>query len=288
MSAPDPSAQPFRLRGGAACLLLAATLAPLAAQTIGQRGERLPAPPGPRTLAIRDSTLSAIVAKASAAYRKEANSQTFVLESSEGETKLEWRIGDEERPLPEGARAPAKVVEKRVKFVPHENKLFLRIEALARGAPEGGEPEIRFSGTYEATVLEGTWAGYREGGGLKVRISAADHERYLGEIRKAFFGEATLASHAERYRAELLGVLERKLADPGTTPPQEIEMAGQLVAFVKAHPESFVVTVSPSYEASPEIFVLAGDAMRSTTEKEATTLRFQARLPAVMKGPPGR
>lgn len=270
-----------RLLVAALFLGLAVPFLPLAAQTIPQRGERLPEPPKPKTLSIRESVFSSVVTKASATYRKEADSQTFVLGSNEGEPRLEWRIGGESRPMPEGAPGQARVVERKVKFIPHEDKLFVKIESVAKD-PEGREGEdMRFSGTYEATVLEGTWAGYREGKVLKVRLAAADHERYQEDMRKAFFGEAALATHADRFRKELLGILERKIAEPGTTPPQEIEMVGHLVAIVKAHPESFAVLVTPSYEADPEIFVLEGEGMRSTTERQASTLRFDAKLPAL-------
>ncbi len=282
------SLRPFalpRLFAAAWFIAFAATLPPLAAQTIPQRGERLPEPPKPKTLSIRESTFSSVVTKASAIYRKEADSQTFVLESNEGEPRLEWRIGGEARPLPEGAPGQARLVERRVKFVPHEDKLFVKIESVAKD-PDGREAEdVRFSGTYETTVLEGTWAGYREGKPLKVRISAADHERYQVDMRKAFFGEAALATHADRFRKELIGILERKIAEPGNTPSKEIEMVGQLVAIVKAHPEAFVVLVTPSYEADPEIFLLEGDSMHSTTERQATTLRFDAKLPALAVAP---
>nr|MDH4409543.1 hypothetical protein [Verrucomicrobiales bacterium] len=72
-----------------------------------------------RTLSIRESTLSSMVTKASATYRKEAGSRGFLLESSEGEPVVEWKIGGEVHPLPEGAPAPARVIEKRVKLIPH-------------------------------------------------------------------------------------------------------------------------------------------------------------------------
>jgi hypothetical protein len=268
-------------------LALLVWILPLAAQTvIKPRGERLPAPPRLRTLSIRESTLSSIVTNASATYRKEAGSQGFLLESSEGEPVVEWKIGGEIHPLPESAPAPARVVEKRVKVIPHENKFFLKIETLAKGAPGRAEEEVRFSGTYEATTMEGEWAAYQKGGKLKVRIAAADHERYLKEMQKAYFGEAMLAKHVASFRLQLTALLEQKLTDPGATPAQELEMVRALVTLVNAHPETFVVTVTPSYESEPEIFTLEGDAMRSTTGKQTTTLRFNARLPALAPGGP--
>jgi hypothetical protein len=283
-----PSRGSFRIgTGWLALAIVGWMMIPLAAQTvIKPRGERLPAPPRLKTLSIRESTLSSIVTKASATYRKEAGSQGFLLESSEGEPVVEWKIGGEIRPLPEGAPTPARVVEKRVKLIPHEDKLFLKIESLAKGAPERAEEEVRFSGTYEATITEGDWAEYQKGGKLKVRIAAADHERYLKEMQKAYFGEALLAKHVETFRNQLIGLLEQKLTEPGATPAQEIEMVRALVTLVKAHPETFVVTVTLSYESDPEIFALEGDTMRSTTEKQTTTLRFNAKLPAMAPGPP--
>lgn len=268
-------------------LAFAACMVPLGAQTvIKPRGERLPAPPRLKTLSIRESTLSSVVTKASATYRKEAGSQSFLLESSEGEPVVEWKIGNEPHPLPEGALTPARVVEKRVKLIPHEDKAFLKIETLAKGAPDRVEEEVRFSGTYEATVLEGSFEAGQNSGKRKVRIAAADHERYLQDMQKAFFGKAILAKHAESFRRQLLGLLEQKLTDPGTSPASEIEMARVLLGIVKAHPETFVVTVTPSFESDPEIFEIEGDTMRSTTERQKTTLRFDAKLPAVMRGAP--
>ena len=268
-------------------LALAAILpaSPARAQIVGKRIE---APKSARlkTLSIRESTLSSIVTKASATYRKEAGSQGFLLESSDGEPVVEWKIGGEVHPLPEGVPAPARVVEKRVKLIPHEDKLFLKIEILAKGAPDRVEEEVRFSGTYEATLLEGSFQADQNGGKRKVRIAATDHERYLKDVQKAFFGEAMLAKHADSFRRQLTGLLEQKVSDPGAAPASEIEMARALLTIVKAHPETFVVTVTPSFESDPEIFEIEGDTMRSTTETQKSTLRFDAKLPAVMRGAP--
>jgi hypothetical protein len=199
---------------------------------------------------------------------------------------VEWKIGGEVHPLPEGVPAPARVVEKRVKLIPHEDKLFLKIEILAKGAPDRVEEEVRFSGTYEATLLEGSFQADQNGGKRKVRIAATDHERYLKDVQKAFFGEAMLAKHADSFRRQLTGLLEQKVTDPGAAPASEIEMARALLTIVKAHPETFVVTVTPSFESDPEIFEIEGDTMRSTTETQKSTLRFDAKLPAVMRGAP--
>ena len=268
-------------------LALAAILpaSPARAQIVGKRIE---APKSARlkTLSIRESTLSSIVTKASATYRKEAGSQGFLLESSDGEPVVEWKIGGEVHPLSEGVPAPARVVEKRVKLIPHEDKAFLKIEILAKGAPDRVEEEVRFSGTYEATLLEGSFQADQNGGKRKVRIAATDHERYLKDVQKAFFGEAMLAKHADSFRRQLTGLLEQKVSDPGAAPASEIEMARALLTIVKAHPETFVVTVTPSFESDPEIFEIEGDTMRSTTETQKSTLRFDAKLPAVMRGAP--
>ena len=268
-------------------LALAAILpaSPARAQIVGKRIE---APKSARlkTLSIRESTLSSIVTKASATYRKEAGSQGFLLESSDGEPVVEWKIGGEVHPLPEGVPAPARVVEKRVKLIPNEDKAFLKIEILAKGAPDRVEEEVRFSGTYEATLLEGSFQADQNGGKRKVRIAATDHERYLKDVQKAFFGEAMLAKHADSFRRQLTGLLEQKVTDPGAAPASEIEMARALLTIVKAHPETFVVTVTPSFESDPEIFEIEGDTMRSTTETQKSTLRFDAKLPAVMRGAP--
>lgn len=268
-------------------LVLAAILpaSPARAQIVGKRIE---APKSARlkTLSIRESTLSSIVTKASATYRKEAGSQGFLLESSDGEPVVEWKIGGEVHPLPEGVPAPARVVEKRVKLIPHEDKLFLKIEILAKGAPDRVEEEVRFSGTYEATLLEGSFQADQNGGKRKVRIAATDHERYLKDAQKAFFGEAMLAKHADSFRRQLTGLLEQKVTDPGAAPASEIEMARALLTIVKARPETFIVTVTPSFESDPEIFEIEGDTMRSTTETQKSTLRFDAKLPAVMRGAP--
>lgn len=268
-------------------LVLAAILpaSPARAQIVGKRIE---APKSARlkTLSIRESTLSSIVTKASATYRKEAGSQGFLLESSDGEPVVEWKIGGEVHPLPEGVPAPARVVEKRVKLIPHEDKAFLKIEILAKGAPDRVEEEVRFSGTYEATLLEGSFQADQNGGKRKVRIAATDHERYLKDVQKAFFGEAMLAKHADSFRRQLTGLLEQKVTDPGAAPASKIEMARALLTIVKAHPETFVVTVTPSFESDPEIFEIEGDTMRSTTETQKSTLRFDAKLPAVMRGAP--
>ena len=268
-------------------MLFVVWIPPLAAQTvIKPRGERLPAPPRLKTLSIRESTLSSMVTKASATYLKEAGSQGFLLESSDGEPVVEWKIGGEVHPLPEGAPAPARVIEKRVKLIPHEDKAFLKIETLAKGAPDRVEEEVRFSGTYEATLLEGSFQADQNGGKRKVRIAATDHERYLKDVQKAFFGEAMLAKHADSFRRQLTGLLEQKVTDPGAAPASEIEMARALLTIVKAHPDTFVVTVTPSFESDPEIFEIEGDTMRSTTETQKSTLRFDAKLPAVMRGAP--
>jgi hypothetical protein len=268
-------------------LVIAAILpaSPARAQIVGKRIE---APKSARlkTLSIRESTLSSMVTKASATYRKEAGSQGFLLESSDGEPVVEWKIGGEVHPLPEGAPAPARVIEKRVKLIPHEDKAFLKIETLAKGAPDRVEEEVRFSGTYEATLLEGSFQADQNGGKRKVRIAATDHERYLKDVQKAFFGEAMLAKHADSFRRQLTGLLEQKVSDPGAAPASEIEMARALLTIVKAHPDTFVVTVTPSFESDPEIFEIEGDTMRSTTETQKSTLRFDAKLPAVMRGAP--
>lgn len=266
-----------------ACLPLGAVApAPLAAQTLAPRGQvRTGAAPKPRTLAIRESVLTLAVRDSTASYRAEEGSQTFVLTSSEGKSTVQWSIGGEERPLSPNPQTPARVVEKRVRFLPHGDRLFVKIETVAKGTPGREEEEVRFSGTYEATLAEGTWADRDTGKALEIRLTAADHQRYLGEMRQAHFGKEVLASHADRFRRELLSVLERKLADPGTTPASEIALARHLVTFVKAHPETFVVTVTPSFDAEPEVFLLQGGKLSSTTARQTTTLRFDARLPAI-------
>lgn len=269
-------------------LLVLAAILPASLARAQIVGKRIEAPKSARlkTLSIRESTLSSIVTKASATYRKEAGSQGFLLESSDGEPVVEWKIGGEVHPLSEGVPAPARVVEKRVKLIPHEDKLFLKIEILAKGAPDRVEEEVRFSGTYEATLLEGSFQADQNGGKRKVRIAATDHERYLKDVQKAFFGEAMLAKHADSFRRQLTGLLEQKVTDPGAAPASEIEMARALLTIVKAHPETLVVTVTPSFESDPEIFEIEGDTMRSTTETQKSTLRFDAKLPAVMRGAP--
>lgn len=272
-----------------ACLFAAIGLScsTLSAQTtIKPRGERLPQAPKLRTLTIRESTLTSSVANASAVYRKEAASAAYLLESSEGATKLVWRIGEKEHPLPEGMKAPARATEKRVKLIPHEDKLFLKIETLTQPDPDQGGKEVRFTGTYEATPLEGNWAGFQEGAPLKVRITPGDHDRYLADLKKAHFDEATLARHAAHYREQLIGLLEGKLADPGAAPTSELEMVRALVPLVKTHPETFVVLVTPEFQSASEIFTLEADTMRSTTESQSTTLRFDAKLPALAPARP--
>lgn len=272
-----------------ACLIatIGLSVSTLSAQTtIKPRGERLPQAPKLRTLTVRESTLTSAVAKASAVYRKEATSSAYLLESSEGTTTLVWKIGEKEHPLPEGMKAPARASERRVKLIPHEEKLFLKIDTLTRPDPDQGGKEVRFSGTYEATVLEGSWAGHQEGAALKVRLAPGDHDRYLADLRKAHFDEATLARHATHYREQLIGLLEGKLSDPGAAPASELEMVRALVTLVKAHPETFVVIVTPEFQSAPEIFTLEGDTMRSTTESQSTTLRFDAKLPALAPARP--
>lgn len=266
---------------GLLCLSLSAQT------TLKPRGEMLPQPAKLRTLSVRESTLASILTDASAVYRKAEASLTFVLESSTGEPSLEWKIGGEEHPLPEGANAPAPGSGKQLKLIPHQGRLFLRIESITKPAPGQEGNEIRFSGTYEATVLEGSWDAYRdEGKALKFRITAADHDRYLGEMRRALFDEATLARHAARHREQLTRLLEEKVADPGTAPAPEVEMVRALLALVKTHPETLVVSVTAAFEAEPEIFVIEGDTIRSTTARQASILRFDAKLPALAPGRP--
>lgn len=259
---------------------------PLSAQTtIKPRGEKLRQAAKLRTLTVRESTLTHTVTKASAVYAKEAASSAYLLESSEGDSELVWRIGGEEHPLPEGMKAPARESEKRVKLIPHEDKLFLKIETVTRPDPDQGGKEVRFSGTYEATVLEGTWAESRKGAPLKVRLSAGDHDRYLDDLKKAHFDEATLARHAAHYRGQLIGLLEGKLADPGTAPASELEMVRALVTLARSHPETFVIIVTPEFQSSPAIFILEGGTMHSNIESQSTSLRFDAKLPAFSRGP---
>lgn len=271
-----------------AVLLLLLPLFPLAAQTIGARGERPAAAPVLRTLSVREAVFTSSVTGASAVYRKEAGTRSFALESNEGEAKLEWKIGDEVRPLPEGVKPDARGTEKRIKLIPHEGKLFLKIESISR--PEPGEvgDEIRFSGTYEAAVLGGSWEGYLGGGELRLRIAPGDLDRYLSDMKKALFGEPVLARQADAYRKQLLALLEGKSAEPGESSPAEVERIRRILAVVRAHPEALVVSVSPSFDSDPEILVIKGETIRSTTGKQATVLRFDAKLPVVVPRPPGR
>lgn len=259
----------------------------LSAQTtIKPRGERLPQAPKLRTLTVRESTLTSSVANASAVYRKEPASSDYLLESTEGVTKLVWRIGEQEHPLPEGMKAAPRPSEKRVKLIPHEDKLFLKIETLTQPDPDQGGQEVRFSGTYEATALEGSRAGFQGGVPLKVRITPGDQERYLADLKKAHFNEATLARHTTRYREQLIGLLEGKLTDPGAASASELEMVRALVTLVNQHPETFVVIVTADFRSDPEIFTFEADTMRSTTESQSTTLRFDAKLPALAPARP--
>jgi len=249
----------------------------VAAQIIGQRIEPTVIE-GPKVLQARESVFTTVTPKVESTYRKEAGAQTFVLGKSVGESRREWTIGGQVRPLAEVAAAEAKaetVVERRVKFLSHEGKRFVKIEATAEGIL-GHAEEVRFSGFYETTVLEGDWAGYEKGGKVKVRLGAADHERYLEQTLRTFFDPVTLAAHADEFRKELLGILEKKLADPGQTPPAELEAVRRIVASAKAHPATVTVAVAPSLESDPEVFVLEGDTMISTTINQVSTLRFRA------------
>ena len=132
-------------------LALAAILpaSPARAQIVGKRIE---APKSARlkTLSIRESTLSSIVTKASATYRKEAGSQGFLLESSDGEPVVEWKIGGEVHPLPAGVPAPARDVEKRVKLSLAEDQPFLKIEPIRTCSPARHDAGMRVSYTYGA------------------------------------------------------------------------------------------------------------------------------------------
>ncbi len=257
---------------------------PLAAQIVGQRPD-IPAGLHPKRLSVREAVFSFVLEKAESVYRKDPDSKWFVVASTEGGARHEWRIGGRELPLPEGLPKPETVVERRLKFLPHEGKLFVRIEAAARpkDAAPGGE-ERRFSGTYELVPVEGSWQGYEAGGVLKAKLAAADHERYRAEVLRVFFGDEVLAGHASGFGRELVGVLERKLADPGPAPPEEVEAVRRIVAAAKERPESVAVSVTPSFEAAPETFVLEGDELRTATARQTTTLRFNASLPA----PPDR
>lgn len=286
-----PVSRPGALAGFALRLAVVLPLLPpfpLAAQTIEARGGRPATAPVLRTLSVREAVFTSSVVGATSVYRKEAGSRSFVLESNEGEAKLEWKVGDEARPLPEGMKPEARGTEKRIKLIPHEGKLFLKIESISRPEPGGAGDEIRFSGTYEAAVLEGSWEDYLGGGELRLRIAPGDHDRYLADMKQALFGEAVLARQADGYRKQLLALLEGKSSNPGESSPAEVERVRQILAVVRAHPEPLAVSVSPSFESDPEILVIKGEGIRSTTAKQASILRFDAKLPVVVPRPPGR
>ena len=275
-----------RAAGSGAVLVI--SFAPLAAQTIRPRGERPQVPTALRTLAVREATFSSSVARATAIYRKEAGSQTFVLESSEGESKLEWKVGGETRPLPEELKPAAGKTEKRIKLIPHEGKLFLKIEAFARTEPQEKDPEIRFSGTYEAAVVDGSWEAYLGGGEITLRITPGDHERYLADMKKAIFSDTFLARQTDAYRKQLLALLEARAANPAGSSPGELERIRQTLVVVKAHPEALAVGVSSSFEEDPEILVIKGETLHSTIGRQASALRFDVRLPVVAPQSQGR
>ncbi len=269
-------------------LSLAAILVPsfAAAQIIGKRPEARVATQARKPLSIREAVYTSVAKKTVSTYRQEEGSRTFLLEKSEGESSREWTLGGQVRPQPEKKPEAGAVLERRIKFLPHEGKIFVKIETKVTRGEDGAET-LQFSGSYEALPTEGTWAAYEGGqGSVTLKLTPGDHQRYLEELRRAFHGPAALTTHAEGFRKELLGVLERKIADPGTTPPKEIATVRHLVETVKAHPEALAVAVTPTFEASPESFRLEAGGLSTTVEEQRTVLRFNATLPA--PPPPGR
>lgn len=255
---------------------------PLSAQVVGRRPVA-PAASERKGLSVREASFLTLLTNAESSYGKGAERNQFVLESTRGETRHEWSIGRKELPRPESVQPPDYRLERTVKFLPHEGKLFIRIEAQAKPNEDQDEAalaERRFSGTYELQLLEGNWADYEAGRPLKAKLAKGDHERYLAEMQRSFLGEAVLRKHAQAFGKELLGVLERKVADPGETPAKEIEAVRRILELAKAQPDRVKVEVTPRFEAEPELFLLEGDRLTSTVAKQTTLLRFNATLPA--------
>lgn len=298
----------------------------VSAQTIQRRGKGPARAPGPQTLTIRDSACSTIVSGNQVIYRPvQGERWTYEYESSKAQIQKQWEVDGAVRPANPEAPGPAPIVEKTVKFIPNGEQLFVKIEIVARANEEEGKekvavfPEVRFAGTYEVSVTEGTWpppalkeekvgksakkkaaakaevkgtgkAGTDPGSTsddekpkivTKVQIVAKDQVRFAEELGKAVFSDEVISSHADGYRRSMLSMMEGKINAPGGTNPAEIALAGRLLAIVKAHPETFVVQVQPSYVSGPEIFVFDETGLRSSIEKETWTIKFFAHLPAI-------
>ncbi len=298
-----PSSMPaFSDRGLFYGLLVAGFfLSSASAQRIAPRGKLPRTTSGPLTLSVRDAVSTTIVKENRASYVAiPGESGSWKVESNTADRKQEWSIDGKVIPVPEGAPAPTPVVEKKVKFISYGGRIFLKMEILARpgendsdgtGANKAGE-EVHFSGTYEANLVEGTWppteksevAGNPERV-TRVRLAPSEQSRYSAELQQAFFSEEMLKHQADHYREAMIDLIQRKIASPNGTSAGEIALARQLLGIVRAHPEAFVVEVTPEFESSPEMFLFDASGLHSTTERESWTLRFSAHLPAI--APPG-
>lgn len=275
-------------------------LSSASAQRIAPRGKLPRTAVGPLTLSVRDAVSTTIVTENRTSYVAiPGESGSWKVQSNTAERKQEWSIDGKVIPVPEGAPAPTPVVEKKVKFTSHGGRLFLKVEILARpgendsdgtGANKAGK-EVHFSGTYEANLVEGTWppeksevAGNPERV-TRVRLAPSEQSRYSSELQQAFFSEEMLKHQADHYRESMIDLIQRKIASPDGTSAGEIALARQLLGIVRAHPEAFVVEVTPEFECSPEMFLFDASGLHSTTERESWTLRFSAHLPAI--APPG-
>lgn len=276
-------------------------LSSASAQRIAPRGKLPRTAVGPLTLSVRDAVSTTIVKENRTSYVAiPGESGSWKVQSNTADQKQEWSIDGRVIPVPEGAPAPTPVVEKIVKFISHGGRIFLKVEILARpgekdtdgaNANMTGE-EVRFSGTYEANLVEGTWppeeksemAGNPEQV-TRVRLAPSEQSRYSAELQQAFFSEEMLKHQADHYRESMIDLIQRKIASPDGTSAGEIALARQLLGIVRAHPEAFVVEVTPEFESSPEMFLFDASGLHSTTESESWTLRFSAHLPAI--APPG-
>lgn len=235
--------------------------------------------PQKKTLKIREARFSVIEDKSVEKYERIAGSQRFLLKSVEKETRYEWTVGGRTVPGEGPAQGPQEIEgETSVNLLHHEGTLYAKIESVLPVSEGKRATEVRFSGTYEVVPQEGDWKSYEAGGRLKLTIAKADHERFITEIKQAYFGPESLTSQSQNFREKLRLELEAKANDPGDLPEQEAAMIKRVVELLKSRPEALAVTVVPSLTAKPVSFVIEGDEMIATTTDQVLSFLYLAEL----------
>jgi hypothetical protein len=212
-------------------------------------------------------------------YRKDEGGSRYLETESVANLSSGWQVGQDGKFVPAAGAAEEHsipFVDSSFKLIRNGETLFAKIESGYPALSEPGGIVLKFSGIYELSLLAGNWEEYEKGEVLKVTISSQDQERYLGDLSNMYRDPEFLKWHATQYKDRLLKEFEAKAATAENR-AVEADRAAMLAS---------VVSVTPEFTATPDVFEVQGESMIATRKRSKLTILYRVSLPAPVRSVP--